>query len=122
MQHGQRDETIRCQDRELILRNLSGHFCPACGEGVLDAASYREFTRMQAALVETSASSIGDEIRLARQKLKLTQQEFGRLLGTTALAISRYERQETRAPGAVIRLVRLLHRHPELRDELALCG
>ena len=122
LQAGERDEIIRCQDREVVLRSLKGDFCPACGEGVLSPASYREFTRVQSALVEAVSNPAGDEIRQARSRLKLSQKELGGLLGITALAISRYERQETRPPGPVLRLVRLLLNHPELKDEIARFG
>jgi HTH-type transcriptional regulator/antitoxin MqsA len=58
------------------------------------------------------------EIRLIRKKLGLTQIEAGKLVGVGKVAFSRYERGETRVPEPLVKLLRLVDRHPELLHEM----
>jgi len=85
---------------------------------VWDAASYRRYAEAQAALVRAVTGDVGGEIRRIRKRLKLTQGELATLFGVGKVAFSRYERGETRPPAPLVKLLRLLERHPELLDEL----
>ena len=59
-----------------------------------------------------------DYIVAVRRKLKLDQREAARLFGGGVNAFSRYETGKTRPPLALVQLLRLLDRHPELLEEM----
>ena len=49
------DETLSYGNQSLTLHTMRGEFCPACGEGVWDAESYRRYTfTVFAALISAS--------------------------------------------------------------------
>ena len=53
-----------------------------------------------------------------RKKLKLDQREAAEIFGGGVNAFSRYENGKTRPPLALIKLFKLLDRHPDLLDEI----
>lgn len=112
------DERLEYQGQSLTLNDMRGSFCAECGEGEWDAASYRRYVEAQAALVRAVTGDVGGEIRRIRKRLKLTQGELATLFGVGKVAFSRYERGETRPPAPLVKLLRLLERHPELLAEL----
>ena len=97
---------------------MHGEFCPSCGEGVWDTESYRRYTEAQAALLRAAKGDISADIRRIRKKLNLTQTELAKSFGVGKVAFSRYERGETRPPGPLVKLLKLLERHPELLVEI----
>jgi len=54
----------------------------------------------------------------ARKKLHLDQREAGNIFGGGVTAFSRYETGKTRAPLALVKLLKVLDHHPELLDEV----
>ncbi len=113
-----KDETLSYGGQSLTLHAMRGEFCPSCGEGVWDAESYRRYTEAQATLVRTVKGDISADIRRIRKNLKLTQTELAQAFGVGKVAFSRYERGETRPPGPIVKLLRLIERHPELLAEI----
>ena len=59
-------------------------------------------------------------IRRIRKRLNLTQTELSVVFGVGKVAFSRHERGETRPPAPLVKLLRLVERHPELLKEMAL--
>ncbi len=112
-----RDETLSHGNQSLTLHGMRGEFCPVCGEGVWDDESYRRYTEAQAALLR-SVKDVSGEIRRIRKNLKLTQAQLAAAFGVGKVAFSRYERGETRPPAPVVKLLRLLERHPDLLKEM----
>ena len=53
-----------------------------------------------------------------RKKLKLDQREAAELFGGGVNAFSRYENGKTKPPLALVKLLRVLDRHPELLSEV----
>lgn len=100
--------------------DVTGDYCPACGEAVLDMA---ESTRASAAMLEFNRqvnASIVDPAFIAsvRKKLALDQQEAAEIFGGGVNAFSRYENGRTRPPLALVKLLKVLDRHPDLLDEV----
>lgn len=112
------DETMAFGGQSLTLHGMKGAFCKACGEGIWDEESYRRYTEAQAALIRAVKGDVSAEIRRIRKKLKLTQAELADAFGVGKVAFSRYERGETRPPTPVVKLLRLIERHPELLSEM----
>jgi HTH-type transcriptional regulator/antitoxin MqsA len=112
------DETLNYGNQSLTLHGMHGDFCPACGEGVWDSESYRRYTEVQAALLRGAKRDISEDIRQIRKKLKLTQTELAEVFGVGKVAFSRYERGETRPPAPLVKLLKLIEKHPDLLTEI----
>jgi HTH-type transcriptional regulator/antitoxin MqsA len=112
------DETLSHGEHSLTLHSMTGDFCPACGEGVWNEESYRRYTEAQAAVVRAAKEDLSGEIRRIRKGLRLTQAELSEVVGIGKVAFSRYERGETRPPAPLVKLLRLVERHPDLLAEM----
>ena len=115
-----RDLPQRYKGRVTVIVAVTGDFCPACDEAVLDAAnSRRVMDTMRDWIREVNAASVDPGyIAQVRKKLALDQREAARLFGGGVNAFSRYESGKTRPPVALIKLLQVLDRHPDLLDEL----
>lgn len=99
---------------------VRGDFCPACGESVLAAA---ESARVSAAMLDFNKqvnASIVDPALIARvrKKLALDQRQAAAIFGGGPNAFSRYEKGKTKPPLALVKLLMLLERHPNLLKEV----
>ena len=103
-----------------VIPAVTGDCCPACGEAVLDVA---ESARTSAAMLEFNKqvnASIVDPVFIAsvRKKLALDQREAAEIFGGGINAFSRYENGKTKPPLALVKLLKVLDRHPELLAEV----
>ena len=118
--HDTRDLPYTYKGETTVIASVTGDFCPACAESVLDAdesdrvmQAMREFAKqVNAAMVDPGF------ITQVRKKLALDQREAAEIFGGGVNAFSRYENGKTRPPLALIKLLKLLDRHPELLDEV----
>ncbi len=118
--HDTRDLAYTYKGETTTLPDVTGDFCPACGEAVLDA---NESARTSALMLEFHKevnASIVDPVFIAsvRKKLKLDQREAAAIFGGGVNAFSRYENGKTKPPLALVKLLKVLDRHPELLDEI----
>lgn len=97
---------------------LSGWRCANCNEAEFDTASARRYAAAGDELVLRNRTHQSREIRRIRRKLGLSQVAAARLTGGGHNAFSRYERGESTPMPAVINLLRLLDKHPELLKDL----
>jgi len=114
-----KDVTLSSGGRSIIVEKIGGEFCPNCGEGVLDSEGYRRLTDAQRNLVNAVRDETGSDIRRIRKSLKLTQAKLAANLGLGKLALSRYEQGKTQPSVPLVKLLRLIEKHPNLLDELA---
>ena len=117
---GTRDMPYTYKGESTIIPGVTGDFCPACGEAVLDA---RESARVSASMLEfnkqVNASIIDPEfISRVRKKLALDQREAAEIFGGGVNAFSRYENGKSKPPVALIKLFKVLERHPDLLEEI----
>ncbi len=115
-----RDMPYMYKGESTVLPAIAGNFCPACGEAVLDMD---ESARASALMLEFNKqvnASIVDPAFIAgvRKKLKLDQREAAEIFGGGVNAFSRYENGKTKPPLALVKLLKVLNRHPELLDEV----
>lgn len=115
-----RDMPYTYKGETTSIPDVTGDYCPACGEAVLDLA---ESTRASAAMLEFNKqvnASIVDPAFIAsvRKKLALDQQQAAEIFGGGVNAFSRYENGRTRPPLALVKLLKVLDRHPDLLDEV----
>ncbi|MFA7404853.1 MAG: type II TA system antitoxin MqsA family protein [Pelobacteraceae bacterium] len=113
------DETLTYSGQSLTLHSMKGYFCPVCGEGIWDEESYLRYTEAQTAIIRAVKGDVGADIRRIRKNLKLTQTELSEVVGIGKVAFSRYERGETRPPNPLVKLLRLVERHPDLLAEMS---
>jgi HTH-type transcriptional regulator/antitoxin MqsA len=110
--------TVEHAGMAIDVAGLSGWRCPSCGEVEFDPDSARKYAAAGDELVAQERAGQGREIRRIRRKLGLSQADAARLTGGGHNAFSRYERGQATPMPAVVNLLRLLDRHPELLDEL----
>ena len=115
-----RDMPYAYKGEATVIPSVTGDFCPACGEAVLDAAeSVRTSARMLAFNKEVNALSVDPGfIASVRKKLALDQREAAEIFGGGVNAFSRYENGKTKPPLALVKLLKVLDRHPDLLDEV----
>ena len=112
------DETLTYKGKSLTLHSMKGDFCPKCKEGIWDSENYRRYTEAQAALVRSGKTEVSADIKRIRSKLNLTQQELAEAFGVGKMAFSRYERGIINPPAPVIKLLKLIEKHPALLKEM----
>jgi HTH-type transcriptional regulator/antitoxin MqsA len=118
--HDTRDTPYTYKGESTTIPEVSGDFCPACGEVVLER---KEAARVSSLMLEFNKqvnASIVDPAFIARvrKKLALDQREAGEIFGGGANAFSRYEKGKTKPPLALVKLLKVLDRHPDLLSEV----
>ena len=115
-----RDISYSYKGESTTIESVRGEFCTACGEGVLSLA---ESSRVSAAMLAFNRQVNGsivdpDFIARVRKKLALDQKEAAEIFGGGANAFSRYENGRTKPPLALVKLLMVLDRHPNLLSEV----
>ena len=118
--HDTRDVPYTYKGDSTILPQVTGDFCPACDESVLNASESRRAMELMAAFSKQVNASLVDPefIASVRKKLDLDQREAGEIFGGGVNAFSRYENGKTKPPVALVKLLKVLDRHPELLVEV----
>lgn len=118
--HDTRDLNHTYKGEATIIAAVTGDFCPACTESVLDAAESNRVMREMQAFAKQVNAAIVDPAFIAnvRKKLALDQREAAEIFGGGSNAFSRYENGKTKPPLALVKLLRVLDRHPNLLDEI----
>lgn len=115
-----RDLPYTYKGESTLIEAVTGDYCPACDEAVFDAA---ESQRVSAAMLafnrQVNAAIVNpDFIAQVRKKLALNQQEAAEIFGGGVNAFSRYETGKIKPPLALVKLLKVLDRHPELLAEI----
>ena len=118
--HDTRDVPYTYKGESTVIPAVIGDFCPACDEAVLDLA---ESTRTSALMLafnrEVNGAIVDPEfIASVRKKLALDQRQAAEIFGGGVNAFSRYENGKTKPSLALVKLLRVLDRHPDLLDEV----
>ena len=118
--HDTRDMPYTYKGESTIIPSVTGDFCPACDETVLDAGeAVRTSALMLAFNKQVNASIVDPEfITSVRKKLHLDQREAAEIFGGGVNAFSRYENGKTKPPLALVKLLKVLDRHPDLLAEI----
>lgn len=118
--HDTRDLPYTYKGETTAISAVTGGFCPACGEVILDQEQgdrYSELIGMFQRQVNASFVDPG-YIASVRRKLAIDQREAAEIFGGGVNAFSRYENGKTRPPLALVKLLKVLDRHPDLLDEV----
>jgi HTH-type transcriptional regulator/antitoxin MqsA len=115
-----RDMPYTYKGESTIIPTVTGDFCPACGEVVMGLAEgIRHGATMLAFNKQVNASIVDPAfIATVRKKLALDQREAAEIFGGGINAFSRYETGKTKPPLALVKLLQVLDRHPDLLNEI----
>ena len=96
-----------------LLPIATAKFPEASAQSRRVSALMREFSKqVNATIVDP------DFIASVRKKLDLDQREAAEIFGGGVNAFSRYENGKTKPPLALVKLLQVLDRHPDLLDEI----
>ena len=121
-----RDLPYLYKGRKTVLRAVKGRFCDnrKCREVVLDK---NESARTSRGMLEFNKKVNAeltpiDLLTQVREQFKLTQQQAAKVFGGGPNAFSRYESGKTKPPVALVKLFKVLRKHPDLFKEVAESG
>ena len=103
-----------------VIPSVTGDFCPACDEAIFDMAESRRVSALMREFSRQVNASIVDPGFIAgvRKKLDLDQREAAEIFGGGVNAFSRYENGKTKPPLSLVKLLKVLDRHPDLLAEV----
>lgn len=118
--HDTRDRPYTYKGESTIIPAVTGEYCPACGEVVLDRDESERIGALMLGFNKEVNATIVDPgfIASVRKKLSLDQREAAEIFGGGVNAFSRYENSKTKPPLALIKLLKVLDRHPDLLNEV----
>ncbi len=118
--HDTRDLPYTYKGESTTIPTVTGDFCPACGEAVLDREQGDRYSELIGLFQRQVNAAYVDPSYIARvrKKLDLDQRQAAELFGGGVNAFSRYENGKTKPPLALVKLLKLLERHPELLSEI----
>lgn len=115
-----RDLPYTYKGEATIIPAVTGEFCPACDEVLLNREQGDRYSELLGTFQRQVNAAFVDPhyITRVRRKLDLDQRQAAELFGGGVNAFSRYENGKTKPPLALVKLFKLLDRHPDLLDEL----
>ena len=115
-----RDLPYTYKGEATIIPAVTGEFCPACDEVLLNREQGDRYSELLGTFQRQVNAAFIDPhyITRVRRKLDLDQRQAAELFGGGVNAFSRYENGKTKPPLALVKLLKLLDRHPDLLDEL----
>lgn len=118
--HDTRDVSYTYKGETTTIAAVTGDFCPACNEVILDQEHGDRYSECVGQFQRQVNAAYVDPRYIAevRKKLALDQREAADLFGGGANAFSRYENGKTKPPLALVKLLRILDRHPNLLEEV----
>jgi HTH-type transcriptional regulator/antitoxin MqsA len=118
--HDTRDLPYTYKGETATIFAVTADFCPACDESITGMAETdRVMHEMQAFNKQVNAAIVDPAFIISvRKKLHLGQREAAEIFGGGINAFSRYENGKTKPPLALVKLFKLLDRHPELLEEV----
>lgn len=118
--HDTRDLPYTYKGETTVIPAVTADFCPACDESITNLAETERVMREMQAFNKQVNAAIVDPgfIVNVRKKLNLGQREAAEIFGGGINAFSRYENGKTKPPLALVKLLKVLDRHPELLNEV----
>ena len=118
--HDTRDMPYTYKGEATTIPEVTGDFCPACGEVILDREHGDRYSELMMQFNKQVNAAYVDPnyIVKVRRKLDLDQREAAEIFGGGVNAFSRYENGKTKPPLALVKLFKLLDRHPDLLKEV----
>ena len=118
--HDTRDLPYTYKGETTTISAVTADFCPACDESITNMMETERVMReMQAFNKQVNAAIVDPGFIInVRKKLDLGQREAAEIFGGGVNAFSRYENGKTKPPLALVQLLKLLDRYPDLLTEI----
>ena len=118
--HDTRDIPYTYKGETTVFPMVTGDYCPACDEALLDSEESRRTMNLMKDFNKQVNAAIVDPSFIAdvRKKLALDQREAAQIFGGGVNAFSRYENGKTKPSLALVKLLKVLDRHPDLLAEV----
>jgi HTH-type transcriptional regulator / antitoxin MqsA len=118
--HDTRDIAYTYKGESTVIPAVTADFCTACDESITDASETKRVMGLMLAFNKQVNAAIVDPAFIAnvRKKLALDQKEAAEIFGGGVNAFSRYENGKTKPPLALVKLLRVLDKHPNLMREV----
>ncbi len=118
--HDTRDIAYTYKGETTSIPTVTGDFCPACGEAVLNREQGDRYSELVGVFQRQVNAAYVDPgyIAKVRRKLDLDQRQAAEIFGGGVNAFSRYENGKTKPSLALVKLLKLLDRHPDLLHEI----
>ena len=118
--HDTRDMAYTYKGESTTIPAVAGDFCPACGEVVLNREHGDRYSEMLGQFQRQVNAAYVDPAYIAtmRKRLDLDQRQAAEIFGGGVNAFSRYENGKTKPPLALVKLFKVLERHPDLLNEV----
>ncbi|EFP4583710.1 type II toxin-antitoxin system MqsA family antitoxin [Salmonella enterica] len=120
LKHETRDVEYEYKGFKTIIRDITGDYCGACGEAVLDdEAGDKYMAAITAFNRQVNAKEVDPTfIASVRKRLKLDQRQAAEIFGGGVNAFSRYETGRVAPPRSLVLLFKALEKHPEILEEI----
>jgi HTH-type transcriptional regulator / antitoxin MqsA len=115
-----RDLTYTYKGETTTIPAVTGDFCPACDEVMLNREHGDRYSELLGQFQRQVNAAYVDPAYIAkvRKKLDLDQRQAAEIFGGGVNAFSRYENGRTKPPLALVKLLKVLERHPDLLNEV----
>ena len=118
--HDTRDILYVYKGEATTLPAVTGDYCPVCGEVVLNREHGDRYSQLLGRFQRQVNAALVDPgfIAKVRKKLDLDQRQAAEIFGGGVNAFSRYENGKTKPSLALVKLLKVLDRHPDLLNEV----
>jgi len=116
--HAIREMQYTYKGRSTTIPDVVVEHCAGCKEVMFARGEDEHYGELVAAFRKAVDAEELKTIRAMRKRLGLTQHKADALLGEEPGDFARYEAGEAQAPVALVKLLRLLGKHPELLDAI----
>ena len=120
LKHDTRDVPYTYKSQKTVIAAVTADYCPDCDEIILNRLHGDAYSAAIGAFhKEVNAQYLDPKfIADVRKKLDLDQRQAGEIFGGGVNAFSRYENGKAKPPVALVKLLRVLDRHPDLLAEV----
>jgi HTH-type transcriptional regulator/antitoxin MqsA len=115
-----RDIIFTYKGETTTLTAVTGDFCPACHEVLLNREHGDRYSELVGMFQRQVNAAYVDPSYIAqvRKKLDLDQRQAAEIFGGGVNAFSRYENGKTKPPLSLVKLLKILDSHPDLLSEV----
>ena len=118
--HDTRDLPYTYKGETTTIPSVTGDFCLVCSEVILDGKQGDRYSELIGVYQKQINAAFVDPsyITSIRKKLDLDQREAAEIFGGGVNAFSRYENGRSKPPVSLVKLLKVLNRHPDLLAEV----
>lgn len=116
--HGTRELVYTYKGKSLTIPDVVADCCAGCDEVVFAQGEEEHYGELIRAFRKQVDEALPKEIRDMRKKLGLTQGKADEMFGEEEGEFARIEAGKEPAPVALVKLLQLLGKHPQLLDEV----